>query len=35
MRVHIAALLKTAQQSGNISGKVAFNPSIFHRYFVV
>jgi len=28
-RVHIAALIKTAQQSGNTSGKVAFNLSTF------
>jgi len=28
-RVHIAALIKTTQQSGNTSGKVAFNPSTF------
>ena len=28
-RVYIAALTKTAQQSGNSSGKVAFNPSVF------
>jgi len=27
--VYIAAPIKTAQQSGNTSGKVAFNPSIF------
>jgi len=30
-----AALIKTAQQNGNSSGKVAFNPSIFPRCFVV
>jgi len=28
-RVHIAALIKTAQQRGNTSGKVVFNPSTF------
>jgi len=33
-RVYIAALIKTAQQSGNTSGKVASNPSIFPRCFV-
>jgi len=27
--VYIAAPIKTPQQSGNTSGKVAFNPSIF------
>jgi len=28
-RVYTAALIKTAQQSGNTSGKVAFSPSTF------
>ena len=32
-RVYIAALIKTAQRSGNSSGKVAFNPSIFSQVF--
>jgi len=31
--VHIAALIKTAQQSGKSSGKFAFNPSIFSVVF--
>jgi len=32
-QVYIAALIKIAQQSGNVSGKVAFNPSIFSLVF--
>jgi len=31
--VYVATLIKTAQQSGNNSGKVAFNPSIFSEVF--
>jgi len=31
--VYIAALIKTPQQSGNSSGKVAFNPSIFSQVY--
>jgi len=32
-RVYIAELIKTAQQSGNSSGKVVLNPSIFSQVF--
>jgi len=32
-RVFIAALLETAQQSGNSSGKAAFNSPIFSQVF--
>jgi len=31
--VHIAALIKTAQQSGNTSGKVSFNLQLFSQVF--
>jgi len=31
--VNIAAIIKTAHQSGNSPGKVAFNPSVYPQVF--
>jgi len=31
--VYIAALIITAQQSGNTSGKIALNPQLFYQVF--